>query len=288
MTPFRVRAAILIVFSLMGLLLLLPKVSAQLQPGGDGFPVLKGPQGNPGGFGGPLVTPNGGGGGFPAGGIGGPGNMPGGNAGFPGGNGGRDGPLTPLPTPGGAGGFNGPVMTNPGMNGPGMNIPSGPLFERIWSCEKCGKDIGRGNFPPANCPHCGVRLINGIGKGDKPSGGGNSGPIYPNNIPGAPNSGGLTPPMPAPPTNPPYTPVEPPNYTPNPTYPAYQPSTIQPADPSTSSNGPSIGRVLIIVAAVVTGVVIFIVAVIIVMIIVTRNASSSINQASRGKRRRRR
>src|SRR6476646_1382902 len=55
----------------------------------------------------------------------------------------------------GGGGFNGRM---PGMGG--------PLFETVWTCGKCGKEIGRGAFPPSQCPYCGVRLINGVGPAD--------------------------------------------------------------------------------------------------------------------------
>ena len=68
----------------------------------------------------------------------------------------------------------------PGFNGQ-MPGTGGPLFERVWTCGKCGREIGRGNFPPATCPYCGVRLINGIGPAD---------PQYNNGNQPAPNNGG--------------------------------------------------------------------------------------------------
>ncbi|HZZ80209.1 MAG TPA: hypothetical protein VFE62_16970 [Gemmataceae bacterium] len=40
-----------------------------------------------------------------------------------------------------------------------------PKFERVWICSKCGKEIGRGAFPPGTCPFCGAKIINGIGGG---------------------------------------------------------------------------------------------------------------------------
>lgn len=40
-----------------------------------------------------------------------------------------------------------------------------PQIERVWTCGKCGREIGRGAFPPGTCPHCGVRIINGVGGG---------------------------------------------------------------------------------------------------------------------------
>ena len=86
-------------------------------------------------------------------------------------------PQNPFMPPGGPqqpGGFNGRM---PGMGG--------PLFENVWTCGKCGREIGRGNFPPATCPYCGVRLINGIGPAD---------PKYNNGNQPAPNNGAMMPP----------------------------------------------------------------------------------------------
>jgi hypothetical protein len=45
----------------------------------------------------------------------------------------------------------------------------GPLFENVWTCSGCKKEIGRGAFPPDTCPHCNARIINGMGNGDKPA-----------------------------------------------------------------------------------------------------------------------
>jgi hypothetical protein len=77
--------------------------------------------------------------------------------------------------PGGAPGMNPPGMNPPGMNPPGMNPPgmnpgglpnNGPVFENVWTCGKCGKELGRGlSAPPDRCPHCGARIINGVGNG---------------------------------------------------------------------------------------------------------------------------
>jgi len=129
------------------------------QPGGPKMPPFpKMPQmpppGQPGGgFGGqPGIQP----GGQPGGGIGGqPGGGIGGQPG--GGMGGQPG-----------GGFGG----QPG---------GGKMFEKIWTCSKCGREVGRGDFPPGNCPHCGVRFINGVGGGN-PGGG-------PVNVGSGPNTG---------------------------------------------------------------------------------------------------
>ena len=88
-------------------------------------------------------------------------------------------PRNPFQQPGG---FHGRM---PGMGG--------PIFEKVWTCGKCGREIGRGDFPPANCPYCGVRLINGIGPAD---------PKYNNGNQPAPNNGGMIPPNNLQPNNP--------------------------------------------------------------------------------------
>jgi hypothetical protein len=37
----------------------------------------------------------------------------------------------------------------------------GPMFEMVYTCNGCGKEVGRGTRPDvANCPHCGVRFNN--------------------------------------------------------------------------------------------------------------------------------
>ena len=58
-----------------------------------------------------------------------------------------------------------PIMPPPPVVRPPI-IP--PRMENIWSCGKCRRDIGTGAFPPATCPHCGVRIINGVGGGANP------------------------------------------------------------------------------------------------------------------------
>jgi hypothetical protein len=58
-----------------------------------------------------------------------------------------------------------PIFQPPPINQPPINPPR---FENIWSCGKCRRDIGTGAFPPATCPHCGVRIINGVGGGANP------------------------------------------------------------------------------------------------------------------------
>ncbi len=47
----------------------------------------------------------------------------------------------------------------------GFSGMPGPRFETVWTCGKCRREVARGNHshPPANCPYCGVRLVNGHG-----------------------------------------------------------------------------------------------------------------------------
>ena len=82
------------------------------------------------------------------------------------------------PFPGGGPGMQPRVPEPPRMpeiprpNFPQPQMPEGPRFggiERVWTCGKCGKEIGRGAFPPGTCPHCGVRIVNGMGGGDQPA-----------------------------------------------------------------------------------------------------------------------
>lgn len=75
-----------------------------------------------------------------------------------------------------------------GIRGVSGGMP-GPRFESVWTCGNCRKEVARGNFsrPPANCPHCGVRLVNGVG------------PSTPNNPPKMPPMN----PSPPVPSNPP-------------------------------------------------------------------------------------
>lgn len=153
------RIALIGVLAVLAAALVVPNVSAQL--------------GRPGGGLGPVAPPA-----PPGGGLGG---MPGGPPGFP--PGGPGPGMMPQPNmPGGLGG-NVPQMPRPDMPGgpqmPRPNMPGGPigppggfggpLFETVWKCGKCQKEIGTGAFPPATCPHCGVHLINGMGNGDKPA-----------------------------------------------------------------------------------------------------------------------
>src|SRR5262249_14426932 len=84
------------------------------------------------------------------------------------------------------GGFppNPPMPGNPfGVNNNPVGFPPhvpGHMFETVWTCGKCGREVGRGGMAPGSCPYCGVKFINGFG---------------PSNV--GPNGGGM------PPTNPP-------------------------------------------------------------------------------------
>ena len=105
-----------------------------------------------------------------------------------------------------------PPMPGGGPFGPRMNPPNmpglggAPRIVKVWRCTGCGNEIGRGlNAPPSTCPHCGARIINGIGNGiPQPGMGLNpTGPIIP---PGFN-------PNPAAPGNPPeFNPANPPDF----------------------------------------------------------------------------
>jgi hypothetical protein len=92
----------------------------------------------------------------------------------------------------------------PNMNPPGMPGLGGPRIVKVWRCTGCGGEIGRGlNAPPNTCPHCGARIVNGIGNGIPQPGMGNN-PTLPVTPPGFN-------PNPAGPVNPPeFNPVAPP------------------------------------------------------------------------------
>lgn len=89
--------------------------------------------------------------------------------------------------------------------------PVGPKIVKVWTCTGCGKEIGRGlAFPPNTCPHCGARIINGVGNGIPQAGmGGSRSPVGPRRSPNSP-------PPAAGPTNPPPATNPNPNATPNP------------------------------------------------------------------------
>jgi hypothetical protein len=75
----------------------------------------------------------------------------------------------------------------PGMNPrmPGMN---GPVIKTVWRCSGCGHEIGDGAFPPATCPFCGAKIINGVGP-SQPGFGGNPGAMNPGGMPPGNNPG---------------------------------------------------------------------------------------------------
>lgn len=80
------------------------------------------------------------------------------------------------------------------MRGPriGPRVPGGlpraPKIVKVWTCSGCGKEIGRGlAFPPNTCPHCGARIINGVGNGvPQPGMGGSRSPSRPRTSNGSP------------------------------------------------------------------------------------------------------
>jgi hypothetical protein len=82
---------------------------------------------------------------------------------------GPNGPGLPRPpgfpnVPGGLPGPTNPLNPNP----PEFRPPS--ELEFIWTCSKCGKELGRGAFQPRvdKCPSCGANFINGIGPRSNP------------------------------------------------------------------------------------------------------------------------
>ena len=65
---------------------------------------------------------------------------------------------------------NPPAFRPPGLNPPGLNPPGMPgggmTTVKVWTCTGCGQELGRGlSAPPNQCPHCGARIINGVGNG---------------------------------------------------------------------------------------------------------------------------
>ncbi len=41
-----------------------------------------------------------------------------------------------------------------------------PQMQSVWKCSRCNAVMGTGAFPPATCPSCGARIMNGIGGGN--------------------------------------------------------------------------------------------------------------------------
>ncbi|MCI0638336.1 MAG: hypothetical protein L0Y72_13700 [Gemmataceae bacterium] len=98
-----------------------------------------------------------------------------------------------------------PHITNPPFIPPtnihNKTTPNFPTIERVWQCTGCRGELGRGAFPPNQCPHCGARIVNGIG--------GPNSPIKPGGNPPPFNPGG-NPPAFNPPVFPPNPPINPP------------------------------------------------------------------------------
>jgi hypothetical protein len=114
--------------------------------------------------------------------------------------GGNQGPGGPgMPGGPGAPNFPKPPGGNPKNPGGGMGG-----IQKVWICSKCGKQVGTGMFPPANCPFCNTKFINGVGKGgDRPLGPDNNQPKNPGGgPPGNPNNPGGPPGNPNAPNNP--------------------------------------------------------------------------------------
>ncbi len=126
-------------------------------------------------------------------------------------------PVFRPPTPPGMNPGN-PFPNNPGFKPPQMPGVGGPIFKNVWTCGKCGREIGEGAFPPATCPYCGARLANGIGPADpkyggNPNAGANPGmPAGPPGMPNMPNMPGIpnTPPAQQPDVNVPGPGINPP------------------------------------------------------------------------------
>jgi hypothetical protein len=62
-------------------------------------------------------------------------------------------PIQPLPPPK----FQPPPPIQPQV------MPNMPVIQMVWKCSRCNQDMGSGAAPPATCPHCGARIINGQG-----------------------------------------------------------------------------------------------------------------------------
>jgi hypothetical protein len=144
------------------------KPPGMIQPGVPGRPGILGQPGFPGnpGQGGILGRPNQGiqpgQPGFPFGqpgaqmpGFGGMPNFP-----QPGNNAGMNPPGFNPPQPGNNPNVPDPEIRNAEMNPPVMQFQPQQVFDQIWTCSRCGAELGRGGTQPAvyACPHCGARL----------------------------------------------------------------------------------------------------------------------------------
>lgn len=121
-------------------------------------------------------------------------------------------------------------------------MPRGPLFEHVFTCSNCGKEVGRSSTGslldrPASCPFCGVKFINGgLGNGNPGIGGPLNpgvGPNRPGNVPPAGFVGvpGTNPGVGVPPAQPPAQPVN-------------LPPPIQPSNNNPGVNVPPAGGIL--------------------------------------------
>jgi hypothetical protein len=163
-------------------------------------------------------------------------------------------------------GFNPPNMRPPGINPPGMNPPGmmpgggGPTIVNVWTCEGCGGELGRGlSAPPSTCPHCGAKIINGVGNGIPQA--------------GMTNPGGIIPPIMNPPAfNPPTQPVVNPPVVNNNPSPA--PSTSS-SDTSSTSTGSKKGVIIALVIGVVVVGISILVGGTFLVIYTMRNSGSS-------------
>jgi hypothetical protein len=134
--------------------------------------------------------------------------------------------------------FRPPGFRPPGFRPPGM---MGPGIVKVWTCSGCGQELGRGlSAPPNTCPHCGARIINGVGNGIRQPGMPPGGMTPPANMPPAnmPPGGMMPPnvnqpPMNVPQFNPGDQPVNQPIFNPPPSNP---PPIIGDSSPTTSSN----------------------------------------------------
>ncbi|MCI0378045.1 MAG: hypothetical protein L0215_10585 [Gemmataceae bacterium] len=113
---------------------------------------------------------------------------------------------------------NPPLIPPPNIHNPKTTINI-PTIERVWQCTGCRGELGRGAFPPNQCPHCGARIINGIGGPNTPiNPGGNppfNPPVFLPNPPMNPLEVNAqeNPPLEQPPPNPPME-VQPPPFNP--------------------------------------------------------------------------
>jgi hypothetical protein len=149
-----------------------------------------------------------------------------------------------------------PFVQPPGVQPPGMRPPgfprTGPTIVKVWTCTGCGQELGRGlSAPPDKCPHCGARIINGVGNGiPQPGAGGMN--LNPQPNPGFnPNPAVFPPNQPAINPNPPVVNLNPP--VPNFTPPAgnVPDPTNAPGESTASSSGLSRGKIIALVVGVI-------------------------------------